>query len=415
MLNDSTLRQKWKANVLQFFDPLAGAVSKPVHKLGQEVVYGALSNGSLRLSAIGRALQEPHNLHHTEKRLSRMLGGHAELANQVEALQISQAGAHLTSGMILAIDPGDLCRDGATQSEYRARVRDGSTGETVGGYPLISVVARDIKTGRSLPMLTRLHSSTHPDYSSENTEILSVMATIKANLPATAPKPFWVMDRGGDRGRLWQTWLDAGDAVCIRVTNQRHWHWRDRKLSAQEIAKKLPCKHEGRLTRGDKRHVRFGITKVTLPQRPETPLYMTVVRHGSMEPLVLVTNSYVRGKSAGQRMIRAYMDRWACEEGYRFTKQGFAAENVMVRAYTALKNLVALASLAWAFLACMDRTQSLAARDRHLKPKRPPNFPFYSMLAGWQNLFAAAKTGLYNLLRPQRSASLPLFEASTNQ
>ena len=34
------------ANLLQFFDPLAGTVSKPVHKLAQDVVYGALSSGS---------------------------------------------------------------------------------------------------------------------------------------------------------------------------------------------------------------------------------------------------------------------------------------------------------------------------------------------------------------------------------
>ena len=49
-------------------------------------------------------------------------------------------------------------------------------------------------------------------------------------------------------------------------------------------------------------------------------------------------------------MIRAYLDRWACEEGYRFTKQGFDLR-VQARRFTTLQNLVALASLAWALLA----------------------------------------------------------------
>jgi len=102
------------------------------------------------------------------------------------------------------VDPGDLNRDGAPASEYRGRVRDGDRGEgtsrncrrdsfanrrirhmsglasanqaltcliasatplcrraprvfrgareVVGGYPLMSVVARDVRTGRTLPL-----------------------------------------------------------------------------------------------------------------------------------------------------------------------------------------------------------------------------------------------------------------------
>jgi len=50
-------------------------------------------------------------------------------------------------------------------------------------------------------------------------------------------------------------------------------------------------------------------------------------------------------------LIRAYLDRWACEEDHRFTKQSFALESVQVRRFTTLANLVALASLGWALLA----------------------------------------------------------------
>ncbi|MCC4289572.1 hypothetical protein, partial [Vreelandella aquamarina] len=104
------------------------------------------------------ALKEPCRLHHTQKRLSRMLSRHSELAWAAEQLQLQRITPYITDDMVLAIDPGDLNRDGAPTSEYRTRVRDGDTGEIVGGYPLISVVARDLRRGTTWPLLTRLLS-----------------------------------------------------------------------------------------------------------------------------------------------------------------------------------------------------------------------------------------------------------------
>ncbi|NPB48429.1 hypothetical protein, partial [Shigella sonnei] len=88
---------------------------------------------------------------------------------------------------------------------------------------------------------------------------------------------------------FWTTWLDGGWRVLVRAANQRHWRWRDKNLPAQEIAKRLPTRHTGRLRRGGTETVRFGITTVRLRERPRTPLSMVVVRHGKQEPLVLVT------------------------------------------------------------------------------------------------------------------------------
>ena len=139
---------------------------------------------------------------------------------------------------------------------------------------------------------------------------------------------------------------------------------------------------------------------------------MVVVRHGKREPMVLVTSRAVRGRRQGERMMQAYMDRWACEEAYRFTKQGFQAERVQARRFATLQNLVALASLAWGFLAAHEeKAEHLVVRARRLEPRVRPNFPFYTLLRGWQRLFAAAR-GLSPVAArqaPQRpAAALPL-------
>ncbi|WP_369601277.1 hypothetical protein AAIA72_03815 [Hahella sp. SMD15-11] len=45
-----------------------------------EVTFGILTSGSLTQAEIARTLNEPCRLHHTQKRISRMLAGHSEVA-----------------------------------------------------------------------------------------------------------------------------------------------------------------------------------------------------------------------------------------------------------------------------------------------------------------------------------------------
>ena len=411
MSKDARERAKWKVRLSRWVNELPPLINRPVKKLILEVAFGILSSGSLKQSEIARVLKEPCRFPHTLKRLSRMLARHGEVSWAAEQLQLQQLAPRVTEEMILAIDPGDLNRDGAPRSELRGRVRDGDRGEIVGGYPLISVVARDVRRGHTLPLLTRLLSVERSGYCSENRDILSVMETVQGQLRG---RPLWVMDRGGDRGKLWGTWIEGDWDVLVRVANRRYWLWREGPRTAQQIARALPLKHRGTLRRGGKETVAFGITRVFLRAYPDRPLWMVVVRHGKREPLVLVTTRPVRGRRQGERLIHSYLDRWACEEGYRFSKQGFDLEGVQARRFTTLQNLVALASLAWGLLAAYQGDgRRLLEKAKRQKPNRACPFPFYSLLAGWQRLFSAARVIFHPWLRGRRQSeerSPPQYE-----
>ena len=405
MCKDARERNKWKVRLVDWVDSLKDELSKPALKLINETVFGLLSSGSLHLSSIARTLCEQTRLHHTVKRLSRMLGTHSEVTWAAEELLLKQIAPRITGDMVVAIDPGDLNRDGAPKSEHIGRVRDGDKGTIVSGYPLMHVVARNITTGESLPLLTRLLSSNRPGHRSENNDIKNAMTTVMRHLRCD---PLWVIDRGGDRLVLWNTWIADDYRVLVRAASQRYWLWRDEAKTAQQIAKVLPLKHGGRLTRNSKETVRFGITRVYLKEHAERPLTLIVVRHGKQEPLVLVTTERARGRRQGERLIQSYMDRWACEEGYRFSKQGFDLEKVQARKFTTLQNLVALASLAWGLMAYYQKdAQQLIKVSRRQKENKPLQFPFYSILMGWQRLFQQAKTVFYTWWRKPKPAKDP--------
>ena len=179
MTQDARERAKWKVRLTRWVDELPSLIQRPVKKLMLETTFGILSSGTLQQSVIARALKEPCRLHHAQKRLSRMLARHNEVSWAAEQLQLQQIAPLLTEDMILAIDPGDLNRDGAPRSELRGRVRDGNRGDIVGGYPLLlSVVARDVKQGKTLPLITRLQSPAREGYGSENRDILSAMEEV---------------------------------------------------------------------------------------------------------------------------------------------------------------------------------------------------------------------------------------------
>ena len=64
-----TLREQFH----DFTQTLASRLSKPMTRFLQEMVYGISASGDVKLSNIGRALQEQIPLQKTEDRLSRNL------------------------------------------------------------------------------------------------------------------------------------------------------------------------------------------------------------------------------------------------------------------------------------------------------------------------------------------------------
>ena len=413
MLDNAKERNKWKVRIASCVNS-TDLVSRPVGKCMAEVIAGILGSGSLQLSQISRCLKEPTRLHHTMKRLSRMLGNHSEIAWAAETLLLNTIAPKVTQDMVLAIDPGDLNRAGSSKSEGLCQVRDGDKGDIVNGYPLISVVARCAKTRTTLPLLTRLLSSRSGSYKSENTDIMRTMERVQRHLEC---EPLWVIDRGGDRSRLWDFWLRGDWKIVVRAMNLRYWNWRSGFGTAQQIAKQLPLKHRGKLKPNSKETIRFGMTTVSLKEQPDTPLSMIVVRHGKQQPLVLVSTQRVRGRRQGERLIQAYISRWAVEEGYRFSKQGFDLEKVQARKLSTLQNLVALATLAWGLLAKHQKNgQNLIDKAQRQKENKPLVFPFYTLLMGWQRLFVGAKSIFYDWWRKPKPKEPPmgdLFENSS--
>ena len=114
-----------------------------------EALYGIAARGSVRLSEIGRSLEEPIPLIKTETRLSRNLA-RPELA----------------------------CVGDAVLAEGAGRI--GSTGTIADGTWLAQVIGVENEDNAIVPLYAALYSQKAPDFVSENAEILIAIRTVAA-------------------------------------------------------------------------------------------------------------------------------------------------------------------------------------------------------------------------------------------
>ena len=391
-----TLREQFH----DFTQTLASRLSKPMTRFLQEMVYGISASGDVKLSNIGRALQEEIPLKKTEERLSRNLQqkGLGQILNE----EIARAGARrIHADTILIIDPSDIHKPYAEKMPYLAKVRDGSTGEIVNGYWTCFVVGCESRSRRVTPLHLSLWSAEAPDFESENHEILNAVDTVRA---AVGGRGIWVMDRGGDRGKLIKPFLEREMRFIVRLVGNRNLLARGREVLAGRLAEGCQLPYAETILKEDHGReksypLEFGFRPVQLPGREEQ-LFLVVVTGLGKEPLLLLTNLPMRkNREVLWQVVAGYLSRWLVEETIRFIKQSYNLEDLRVLDYDRLKNMVTLV-LAAAFFAAvrLGEELKLAVLSHHVTrlAKRffgVPDFHYYALADGIATLLAWCAKG----------------------
>ncbi len=224
---------------------------------------------------------------------------------------------------------------------YLATVRDGSTGELVPGYWCGVALAAEPSSRRVLPLLQQLWSADAPDFVSENAQLLGMVDTIAT---ATDRRGIYVLDRGGDRSKLYLPLLARGLCFIIRLVGDRHLVVRGRLRRADDLARGVQFQYAVTVVReaagGEKKcHLEYGFRKVKLPGRRDVDLTLVVVKGFGAELLLLLTNVPVKAsRRSVWRIVRGDLTRWLVEETIRFVKQCYRLEDLRVLSYERLRN-----------------------------------------------------------------------------
>ncbi|MFL5348519.1 MAG: transposase [Hyalangium sp.] len=400
-----------------FVERVGARLHKPNRRFLREAVFGLLERRSVLLSEIGRALEEPRRLIHTEKRLSRGLSSprYDDAAVEQDYLQMV---AHILRDEryprpTIAVDLTDITKPRARKMPYLATVWDGSEGDIGTGYSIVSVEAVGVR-GRRLPLLSRLFSPEDPDFTSQNASIFDAVAAAYRHVPKDA---FWVFDSGFDGYNFFKRFEAMGMNYAVRLKlgdKSRFLYTPEGDMKVSKVVEALPLPYKHRPKRksgpftGNREVVQVGFLRnVRLPvytargRRSASEIgdawYSLVVAQGaSKEPLVILTTRRVMTSEDAGQVVDTYLNRWGVEEANRFTKQGFDLENVRALKWTGLKRMVQLVHLAYGFLATLvhgprKQVEYLAASFKAFGPV--PTYLYYRLLEGIGRLLRVPMDG----------------------
>ena len=401
-MNVGKVTGKLKEQIHLFSGKLSTGLPKVATRFFQEAIFGIQARQSLRLSEWGRVLHEEIPLIKTSNRLSRQLsrpGLWASITTKVLRL----AKDRISDESLLVIDVSDIAKSYARKMEYLSCVRDGSKGELTDGYWMMQVIAGEAGRSEVIPLYHRLYSSQAPDFEGENLEIIKAVQTV---VRGVGDRGTWVIDRGGDRGKLFEFFLNRSLHFLIRLKGDRHLVHRGRKIPARELARLCSLPYREVLVRedshGEKSYdIAFGFCPVQLPDIAR-PLFLVVVSGFGAEPMMLLTSVALRkNRAVLYRMVEAYHTRWKIEETIRFIKQSCQLEDVRVLTYTRLQNMMALVlAVAYFTMAYLGRRVKLKAISGLLLKvsKRIfgiPDFRYYALADGIRELLKRSDKGIW--------------------
>ncbi len=145
--------------------------------------------------------------------------------------------------------------------------------------------------------------------------------------------------------------------------------------------------------------IHFGFRPVKIAGRYEQ-MCLVVIKGFGEEPLMLLTNlTLKRTRKSLWFIVGAYLTRWRVEDTIRFIKQSYRLEDIRVRSYRSLKNLVALALCAAYFGAVHlgERVNLTLLLHKAIRAAKrifgAPDFHYYATADGVSAILSRASKG----------------------
>jgi hypothetical protein len=255
-----------------------------------------------------------------------------------------------------------------------------------------------------VPLYQKLYSAEAKEFVSENAEVLAGIDLVRSH---TQGRGIWAVDRGGDRKKLLEPLLDRGERFVIRSTGKRFVVDRKHsKGSVAELGAKCRLRYQARIIKIqdglEKTYdLRYGVEPIRWVGRDER-LHLVVVAGFGEEPILLLTNALLGARDSQSLwwIAQIYLMRWKIEETFRFIKQSYNLEDIRVRKYQRLKNLVVLVTAA-AYFAATFLGQKMKLRilcEKLLIISQRffgiPPFRFYALADGIKKILSQTSPGV---------------------
>lgn len=406
---NSSAISRFKAQANKFSGILSKGLGKTTSRLIKELIYGIQASKDIKISNIARSLQEDIKLIKTEDRLCRNLAAE-DFSNHINEQIIRLGDDKITDEMVIAIDPGDIMKPYAKAMENLCGVYDGSEGVGAQGYHLCQVTAANLEHNKIVPLYCEAYSSLEKDYVSGTKKITD---TIDKVIQKTGTSGVWAIDRGGDCNEIIEHFTSNDLKFVTRLKLNRWLLTKNKnggivpvKADRLETHASLPYKaqinkiEDGKETVID---ITFGIQRCALLDTPDQWFNVVIIKGFGQHPMILLSNLEPKNTEPKEvyKIVEIYLTRWKCDECYRYIKQSYNLEDIRVRSYNGIRNLVAIINAIAYFTNTymgMNLKLKLMVQKVFILSKRffgIPSFFNYAMADGIFELLKKTNTGIF--------------------
>ena len=405
MVKQDALMESLSTNLHGFLDQIEENLSVPEKKFLRDGFIGLVRAGHPIVCQMAREVPNQGSKYTTRvKRLDLHLTAENDFDERIKECLPTVWVPLVREDTPIILDLSDIAKPLATQMDYLATVRDGSTGKLVNGYWLVEMYA-SIGRKNPFPILLEAFSHAEPECPGQNPIVIDAVRRV---FTLTDGRGVLVMDRGGDARVFLDDWLDHAYRFVVRLRGDRNFmrfyadsggsdpgQWIP--IESRQLAERTPTPHRySRVVKSRGRVVlrisQIGWVKVRLPGREETLTMIVAHSPGNAVPFMLLTNLSVESLADAKHVLRFYVRRWECEEGIQFLKEQVDLEAIRTFRWTAICRLVLLAVLVMLYLAWLyEKHLPLAERLIDYAQVLPDqaDFLFYRLLTGLTHLLNA--------------------------
>lgn len=378
------------------------------------MLYGILTAQSCHLSKIARALDEKTSLKKVIDRLSRNLNDY-ENSENIFLSYINAVKPLLKDNSILVVDGSDIVKPCSEKMECLCKVRDGSTGKYGNGYFTLGVTALTPKHKMSLPVYSRIYTSTEQSFVSEDEETLNCLKMLSNNFKKGNIRAF---DRGYDCNTYYDYLIKNEEKFIIRAKKNRDVLYNGERINIMDLANTRKGKYGLKFKNkaGKKVDCKISIIPISLPCKPNAKLNLVVCYGFGKKPMILITSLNSDDERLSVAVVKVYLMRWRIEEFYKFKKQQFNFEDLRVRSLNSIRNLDLFLTIAIGHLGIMSEKAEqkrfvLELIELSKRIYDIPKFIYYAIADGIFALLNKCKKGIDVFLKkPPKSMQLSLFK-----
>ena len=407
MNNYTKIINQMKEKIVTFSKNLSIDLSKPNRKFVLNLIYGLICSSSSYLSEIARSLKENITLKKTIERLSNNLTNFdKEKRDYVWNNYVDKIKDKIDDNTVFCFDPGDLGKKNSKKLENLDLIRDGSTGEYINGYKMIEVAALTRREKLPIPVYSSLYSTKDEDFISENDECLTALKYIRNKFGNMG---IYALDRGFDDEKYFKYFSNNDLSFVIRMTVKRNItvckSGKTRNIKKVAISKKCKTQYSYKDKNGITRTAYAGYMKVKIPNIEDKEFYLVVIKSSefSNSPMMLLTNLKPENDEFTKIVNKVYIARWKIEEYFKFKKQQFKFEKLLVRTLNSIRTLNMFLSIVIGFIAIFSDNQKYAQyiivfeAAKSLRTNDKIVLVYYAVERGINKIFNNDKNGIKKL------------------